>query len=660
MQNSFWKNFFSFIIFLVSISAKAQVYINEIDSDSPGIDVAEFVEIRTILPNTNLSGYTLVFYNGNAASSTANASYYTIDLSNLTTDINGIVTIGSVGVAPVPNFILADNIIQNGEDAVALYQAPASLFPDGTIAHDTNLVDALAYDTGDPDAVALMALLGITVQSNENENNLQSTESVQRNNNGTYTTKAPTPGALNDGSGIPYNGITISANTMNKNEGDTLKITFTTQNNVTTPLTFSFTLNSGSFNSADFSGLTNVTIPIGSNTFTTTITTIDDILDEGDETLKIKFGTLPSGFNRLNDFIEIRIVDNDFKVDPWGPPTAATYGIVNMDAPTGYYNSLNGLSGNALKQALQNIIADSIVVRSHTYGDVYNILKEADHNPKNGNEVCLLYTELTRSKLDLQTSGSGTGKWNREHIYPQSRGGFTNGTPDLPDGINIYLPSNANDLMAGHSDAHHLRAEDAIENSTRNNSDFGQDYNGPPNNKGYWKGDVARSLFYMAVRYNALSLVAGNPDDTTKLKMGDLDSLLKWNTTDPRDDFEMNRNNYIYSWQKNRNPFIDYPVLADYIWGTKFGQPFYFSTDAISNQNEQPISIYPNPTKQIIYIDGCQAMDLIQIYNSLGHLVKTQKIQSNNSVELQLPAGIYFVKVASRGKIWENKIQVAP
>src|SRR5690606_11529744 len=117
--------------------------------------------------------------------------------------------------------------------------------------------------------------------------------------------------------------------------------------------------------------------------------------------------------------------------------------------------------------------------------------------------------------------------------------------------------------------------EDGPENSSRNNRDYGTDqsqgnnaYNGPANTQGSWRGDVARALFYMATRYSALSLVNGNPPDSTPNQIGDLETLLTWNTTDPSDDFEMNRNNVIYSWQQNRNPFIDHPELAAYVYGT--------------------------------------------------------------------------------------------
>ena len=641
------KKIFTLLLFVFSYIASAQVVINELDSDTPSTDDREFIELKSTTPNFPLDGYVLVFFNGNASSSTANQSYYTIDLDGLTTDANGITLIGNSLISPAPDKILSDNIIQNGADGVGLYLGNPSDFPEFTLATTTNLIYALMYDTNDADATALMNLLGVTVQYNEGQNGLATTQSVQRKNDGTYETKNPTPGANNDGSGIIFNGITITTNTADKNEGDSFSITFTTQTNVSSDLTFAFSLNNSSFTTADFTGNTTVFIPSGSNSFTTNILVTDDVLDEGDEVLKIKFGAIPSEYKRLNDNIGIRVIDNDFTAAPFGTPLNPTYGIVSSTAPAGYYATLEGLSGAALKQAVQDIIANPAVVHAHNYGDIIEILKIADQNPLNSNEVWLMYVEQSRSKLEFQDTGINTGKWNREHIYPQSRGGFTDGTESIPDGINVWLPTNANDILAGHADAHHLRAEDGAENSLRSNNDYGlTGYNGPSGTMGSWKGDVARSVFYMAVRYNGLSVVNGDIADTTVGQLGDLASLLTWNTLDSSDDFEMNRNNYIYTWQVNRNPFIDYPDLANYIWGAKMGQAWYsnLSTNDFVNLK---VNLYPNPAQKSITISGLNEKATIEIYDTLGAKILEQKFIGETKLNIDFPAGIYFAKINS-------------
>jgi hypothetical protein len=650
------KHLFSLFLLLFTCFSFGQVVINELDCDTPSTDDKEFIELKSTAPNFALDGYVLVLYNGTGT--LINKSYYVVDLDGFTTDINGIIVIGNSLVSPVPTKFLPDNIFQNGPDGVALYLGSSSDFPNNSTATSLNLIDALVYDTNDADATVLMGLLGVTTQINEGQNNLQTTQSIQRKSDGTYEIKTPTPGVNNDGSGIAFNGITISINTTQYTEGNTFPITFTTQNNVTADLTFGFTLNNSSFTTDDFTGNTTVFIAAGSKSFSTTITLIDDFFDEGDEVSKIKFGTLPSLFNRLNDFIEIRIVDNDFTVAPFGTPLNPTHGIVTSTAPIGYYDSLEGLSGNALKLAIQNIIANPAVVHAHNYGDIVEILRKADQNPLNSNQVWLMYVEQARSKLEVQETGINTGKWNREHIYPQSRGGYTDGTSSIADGIDIWLPTNANDILAGHADAHHLRAEDGPENSLRSNKDYGlTGYNGPTGTMGSWKGDVARAVFYMAVRYNALSVVNGDIADTTIGQLGDLASLLLWNTLDSSDDFEMNRNNYIYTWQVNRNPFIDYPELANYIWGANAGQVWHsnLATNDFINLN---VSVYPNPAQKTITISGLNEKATIEIYNSIGQKVLKTSFTGETKFDIDFESGIYFAKINSGNKAVVKKIIV--
>lgn len=652
------KNFISLCLLILSNVVFGQIVINELDSDTPSIDDTEFVELKSTVPFTSLNGYVLVFFNGNPTSSTANQSYLAVDLNGLTTDANGLIVIGSNAVAPVPQKIISDNLIQNGEDAVALYLGSVNDFPEGTVATSTNLIDVLIYDTSDPQATALMNLFNVFVQTNENVNGLGTTQSIQRKPDGTYEVKTPTPSANNDGSGIPFNGITIAANTDHKNEGDSFVITFTTQTTTTADFTFSFTLNNGSFTSDDYTGNVTVTIPMGQTTTSTTIQLVDDALDEGDEVLRITFGTLPLGYVRMNDNLNIRVIDNDFSTSPWGTPLNPTYGIVASTAPAGYYDSLNGKSGVVLVQAIQDIIANPAVVRAHSYGDVTTILKVSDRNPLNHNQVWLMYVEQPLAILDFQTTGNNTGTWNREHIYPQSRGGFSNGTSDSADGIDSWLPTNADDLQAGHGDAHHIRAEDGPENSSRNNKDYGlTDYNGPAATQGSWKGDVARAVFYMSIRYNLLNVVNGNPPDATLYQLGDLASLLLWNTNDPSDDFEMNRNNYIYTWQHNRNPFIDLPTLANYVWGANAGQ-IWQGDLAVENIEEFHFSIYPNPSKGAFYLTGVKEAFDLEITNVAAQVVYKRNQLNTNEIDVQLKAGMYFVKIKSEEKSSVQKLVI--
>ncbi len=648
------KILFTLLILCCSLS-NAQLVINEFDSDTPSTNDKQFIEIKSATPSFSLNGYVLVLFNGTG--SQANLSYYVLDLDGITTDLNGLALIGNSLISPVPSNIITDSTFQIGPDGAAIYLGNATDFPAGTTATTTNLIDALVYETGDTtEATSLLTTFGITVQIDENLNNLQTTQSIQRKNDGTYEVKTPTPRATNDGSGFIYNGLTINVAATEYTEGQTLNITFTTQTNVTTPLTFNYSLSSGNFNTSDYTGSLSVTIATGTNATVKTITLVDDVIDEGDENMRINVSTIPSQYVRMNDNIIIRILDNDFIVSPWGTPLNPTYGIVTSTAPIGYYNSLEGKSGAILKQAVQDIIANPVVVHAHNYGDMETILKKADQNPLNSNQVWLMYTEIPRSKLDIQETGINTGKWNREHIYPQSRGGYSDGTASIPDGINNWADTDANDILAGHADAHHIRAEDGPENSSRGNKDYGE-YLGPTGNQGSWHGDVARAVFYMAVRYNALSVVNGNPANTTVGQLGDLALLLQWNQTDPKDDFEMNRNNFIYTWQVNRNPFIDYPNLADYIWGANVGQP-WFSTLSTNQFNYDSVVVYPNPANDFVVISGIQNESKVIIYSMTGAQLMEATINNESKLPIDLATGIYMMKISSDSKTILKKLVI--
>jgi len=311
------------------------------------------------------------------------------------------------------------------------------------------------------------------------------------------------------------------------------------------------------------------------------------------------------------------------------------------------------LSGEDLENELQNVISEEGLVRAQTYADVIDILKDADQNPANSNEVWLVYIEEGRSKLDFQTTSQSTGKWNREHTFPRSLAGyFSEDIDDERDGKDIYWNTNADSLRHGNSDAHALRAADGPENSSRSNQHYGE-YNGPDNTAGSFKGDVARSVLYMQIRYNDLSIESGFPDITGQ--MGDLDTLLDWHRNDPPDDFEMNRNNVIYTWQFNRNPFIDLPDLVEYIWGNEIGNTWNASLS--NHETEIPnFIIYPNPITDKLFISGSEENYLLSIFSQDGKKVLSTTATNDSYINLKLASGIYVLKLTSKNNIYSRKI----
>ena len=255
-----------------------------------------------------------------------------------------------------------------------------------------------------------------------------------------------------------------------------------------------------------------------------------------------------------------------------------------------YYNDVDlTLAGAALKDALAaKIIATHTTTLEYTSGgpDVWDATKATDENVANTSEVILYYgwedgsdqditNDISRSK-SLQDNGSGADfVWNREHVFPKSLA-----NPILDTSI----PGPA-------TDAHHLRAADRGRNSARNNRkygrgsgnsnysslDFHEGLDGPNTAAWYpgddWKGDAARMIMYMYMRYGAVCLPTAVGVGSKEFTEDDMiDLFLQWNVEDPVSDIEIARNEYHentsnYAAQGNRNPFIDNPYLATRIWG---------------------------------------------------------------------------------------------
>ncbi|GAA4424637.1 hypothetical protein GCM10023148_27050 [Actinokineospora soli] len=240
------------------------------------------------------------------------------------------------------------------------------------------------------------------------------------------------------------------------------------------------------------------------------------------------------------------------------PPTTTT--TPGGDYDSTYYRTAIGLTGPALEAALHDIIDGNTRL---TYTQVWEALKVTDEDPANPNNVILLYTGRSQSKT---SNGGGADDWNREHVWAKSHGDF--GTVTGPG-----------------TDVHHLRPTDVTVNSTRGNKDFdngGTQVAEAPGNytdadswepRNAVKGDVARMIFYMAVRYEGGDGFADlemndSVNNGTAPYHGRKSVLLAWNAQDPPDAFERRRNQVIYDrFQHNRNPFIDHPEWAAAIWG---------------------------------------------------------------------------------------------
>lgn len=181
------------------------IIINELDSDTPGTDEAEFIELYDGgVGNIPLDALVVVLYNGNG-----DTSYAAFDLDGYSTNAEGYFVLGNAAISQA-EIVFPSNTLQNGADAVALYVGNAADFPNGTAVSLDNLLDAVVYDTNDADDAGLLVLLNPDQpQVNEGENN-SATDSIQRCPNGsggqrntdTYFVNLPSPGARNHCPGL--------------------------------------------------------------------------------------------------------------------------------------------------------------------------------------------------------------------------------------------------------------------------------------------------------------------------------------------------------------------------------------------------------------------------------------------------------------------------
>ncbi len=223
-----------------------------------------------------------------------------------------------------------------------------------------------------------------------------------------------------------------------------------------------------------------------------------------------------------------------------------------------YYAPAIGKTGTALRD---DAARDHRRPHRLSYDQVWTALRDTDQDPNNSANVIELYSGRSISKT---LNGGDPDDWNREHVWAQSHGGF--GTSAGPG-----------------TDVHHLRPEDVTVNSTRGNKDFDLGGSAVSQCSDCWtdsdsfeprdavKGDVARMLFYMAIRYEGddgfPDLELNNSINGSTPWHGKISVLLQWNAEDPVSTFEMRRNDRIHStWQGNRNPFIDHPEWAESIW----------------------------------------------------------------------------------------------
>ncbi|MFT5162998.1 MAG: serine protease [Alteromonadaceae bacterium] len=249
-----------------------------------------------------------------------------------------------------------------------------------------------------------------------------------------------------------------------------------------------------------------------------------------------------------------------------GTPPPGTDDPAGYSYNTYYANAL-GQSGNNLKMALNGIIGQGHTKLSYTPG-VWDALSFTDEDTANSNNVVLLYKGNSIPKSERAGQSSSQDAWNREHVWAKSHG----------------FPSSG---QWAYTDIHHLRPSDVSINSARSNKDFdngGSPISESPQNltdsdsfepRNEVKGDVARMVMYMDVRYEGNDN-SGTPDleianyvgTGSSALLGKLCTLVAWHRADAVSAWEVRRNGRVHQKQGNRNPFIDNPNWVEDIYGS--------------------------------------------------------------------------------------------
>lgn len=330
--------------------------------------------------------------------------------------------------------------------------------------------------------------------------------------------------------------------------------------------------------------------------------------------------------------------------------------LVMAQPPEGYYNPANGLTGIPLQAALHSLIDNHIV---QSYSSLHTNFQSTDDKPDG--TVWDMYSDIPNGNppyvytfISAEQCGNYSGEgdcYNREHSWPKSW---------------------FDDMAPMYTDLYHLYPTDGYVNGRRDKYPYGEVGNatwasqngcllGNCTYPGYsgvvfepldeYKGDFARTYFYMSTRYYGEDNGWPGSDQTTgsQIKAWALAMMKEWHLNDPVDVKEIDRNNAVYAIQNNRNPYIDYPEYVSYIWGGPTG-----IKENITYQN---ISVYPVPV-----VDNCiinhkgyyspeklsiSLMDIIGRNYDVDYTVSGTIVDINSS---QLNSGFYFLTLSQEGR----------
>lgn len=309
--------------------------------------------------------------------------------------------------------------------------------------------------------------------------------------------------------------------------------------------------------------------------------------------------------------------------------------------PPNYYDNAAFLTGEDLRIALSNIIDNHTVIQ---YSNLWNKFPQTDATASN--KVWDIYSD----------NPSGTNAYTYNFVSDQC--GNYSGEGDCYNREHSVPKSWFNDLSPMNSDLFHIYPTDGYVNGQRGNNVYAEVNSpssttsngsrvGPCSSAGYsgtafepiddYKGDLARTYFYMATRYRS-NIPSWTSDmfASNNLTAWAENVLLAWHQMDPVSQKEIDRNNAIYGIQGNRNPYIDHPEWVEYIWGPIAGVNEVLVESSVYYSNGY---LYANSTLQK---EAC-----LTIYSCDGALINTVAISAGESIEFTWSTGIYIIKEAS-------------
>lgn len=353
--------------------------------------------------------------------------------------------------------------------------------------------------------------------------------------------------------------------------------------------------------------------------------------------------------------------------------------LAQAQPPAGYYNGAFGQNGENLRVALYNIIKGHTAL-TYTPG-LWNAYATTDVKP-NG-KLYAIYSDIPGGISPYEFTigpasgtppgnqcGSGSqsaegGCYNREHVWPQSKFGgqvypmYSDLWIAYPN--DYYVNGQRGDLPYG-----------KVTTATKtflNGSKIGNNvYPGAPATQAFepidsFKGDIARTYFYITTRYYADSALFNDWEMAFKsrLKPWVIQMLLEWHHLDPVSTKERNRNNAAYALQNNRNPFIDYPQFADCIWAGNCTGLSTGNVAAIASR----IHLFPNPATDKVTVswaalnpDEVLAVEVVNLQGQVLYHIPGKGISQTTIPVGEWARGLYLLKVHTQHGAQAQKLTV--